>query len=358
MGLGLSCKYLTLLLAAACAACLVSGTETDARSWYVLPDSTGDAPTIPAGLDSASYGDTVLVAPGIYQTFDDPETKIYAKDGVWLLSEGGPDVTVIEMCGATGITFFTCEGARASGFWIRPGSGGGCEPPPLLARGISCYECTDVIVEHCIIEGVDHGIYVRGASSEWWKPVFRNNVIRDCYMGIYCWDIHDPGRPFFQGNTITECAFGAEILDSAPNLDGNEITHNAWGLSYGGHCGGNCTRNVIAYNEDGGVWVYSDPPLASPDFNGTWLPEEANDFYGNGGYDIRYMYDPEQGQGLVMAIYNWWGSDCPNFASRIYGSNVVYSPWLDSTHTVAITEADCQGATEPTTWGSIKAMFR
>lgn len=42
--------------------CLVS--NTDAETWYVKVDGTGDAPTIQAVLDSCMNGDTVLLANG------------------------------------------------------------------------------------------------------------------------------------------------------------------------------------------------------------------------------------------------------------------------------------------------------
>jgi hypothetical protein len=58
-----------------------------------------------------------------------------------------------------------------------------------------------------------------------------------------------------------------------------------------------------------------------------------------------------------MAIYNYWGSDCPDFAAKIHG-RVDYTPWMDSTHTQVFDEDDCPPSTEPCTWSSIKAMYR
>ena len=42
-------------------------TPVAAGTWYILPDGTGDAPTIQAGLDACAEGDMILVeqhAPG------------------------------------------------------------------------------------------------------------------------------------------------------------------------------------------------------------------------------------------------------------------------------------------------------
>jgi hypothetical protein len=320
------------------------------RAWLVPSECS----TIHAGLDSTSYGDTVLVAPGTYWTSDTLDTWVHLRAGVTLMSEEGPEVTIIEVCnGMLGIAAMRCEGARASGFTIRFGTGPNCGLPPAPTSGVHIYECTNLVVEDCIIHGFDYGLDVSGASSEWWKPVFRNNIIYNCTDGIHCVNVRAAGRPFFEDNTITECNFGAWINDSGPNFVGNRICSNTHdGMSYGGWSSGNCKANVIADNGGHGVSIWSDPP---PSFNGGLEMSMANDFYGNGGYDIEYNHDPDA-WGLTAKI-NYWGSDCPDFSLKVKG-RVFYSPWVDSTHTVRLDEEDCPGATEPSTWGSIKAMFR
>jgi len=324
-----------------------------ARTWYV----PSQCPTIHAGLDSASYGDTVLVAPGTYLTTDDSSTWIRLKPGVSLVSEEGAEVTIIELCNAgIAVMFEECEEASISGFTIRFGSGPGCEYPPSPPIGVKSYNCTDIIVENCVIENLCYGIYAKGVSHEWWKPIFRNNIIRNCAYGIACGEIYDPGRPLFQDNIIRDCNSGVWVYNSSPLFEGNQIVHNdEHGMEYWEYCGGGCIRNTIAHNAHGGVYIYADPPLASPSFNGSWLPQDANDFYGNGNFDIWYDHSP--GRACVMALYNYWGTNCPDFESKLHGE-IYYSPWVDSTHTVILNEDDCPGATNSTTWGTIKAMFR
>ena len=58
------------LLLAALVFVLVSATSPSARTWHILPDGSGDAPTIQAAFDSAAVGDTVLVACGVYHESD------------------------------------------------------------------------------------------------------------------------------------------------------------------------------------------------------------------------------------------------------------------------------------------------
>jgi hypothetical protein len=321
------------------------------RTWRV----PSECPTLKAGCDSASYGDTVLVEPGIYPRNTDPETWWLLKPGLAMVSEAGPEVTIIEICEITVGVGIVDEGVRFSGFTVRYGSGPDCEVPPTERLGICCTS-TDAVVEDCIIEHFDSGISMDEASLSWYKPLFRNNVIHNCGYGISLRGLLDPGRPYIEGNVITECHTGVHVIDSSPMLADNIITdHRCDGLYYGGHCGGNCERNVIANNASAGVFIFAaDPPLAVPDFNGGLVPADANDFYGNGTYDIDYPYSDRGG---VMAKWNWWGSDCPDFAGKVRGL-VYYEPWTDSTHTQRLDEDACNDATGASTWSQIKALFR
>ncbi len=78
---------------------IVPTMDAHGRTWHVLADGTGDAPTIQAAVDSAQAGDEVLVGPGRYgwRGQGASGTHMVTVDvPIWLHSESGEDLTIID----------------------------------------------------------------------------------------------------------------------------------------------------------------------------------------------------------------------------------------------------------------------
>jgi len=94
--------------------CILSACPAVCRTWHVNPDGSGDAPTIQAAIDSASGGDIILLANGVFAGPGNRDVEVN-KPALTIASESGnPELTVID-----------CEGSASDphrGF-IGPGSG-------------------------------------------------------------------------------------------------------------------------------------------------------------------------------------------------------------------------------------------
>ncbi|MFH1680201.1 MAG: T9SS type A sorting domain-containing protein [Candidatus Eisenbacteria bacterium] len=114
-------------------ALLLAASSLLARTWHILADGSGDAPTIQAGIDSAAGSDTVLVHHGTYTGLGNKDLDFHGKNLV-VRSQNGPEVTIID-CEGSGRGFDLETGAAANryeipvveGFTVRNGSaeGGG-----------------------------------------------------------------------------------------------------------------------------------------------------------------------------------------------------------------------------------------
>jgi hypothetical protein len=127
------------------AAVLLAADSPLARTWHILPDGTGDAPTIQAGIDSASNADTVFVHDG---TYTGPGNKNVDFQGKRLVvrSASGPEATVID-CAGSGRGFYVhgaSGGTRIDGFTIRNGY-------TTYGGGIRVSDCSTHI-RNCIFE--------------------------------------------------------------------------------------------------------------------------------------------------------------------------------------------------------------
>ena len=276
-----------LWVAVLAVACAVS-----AHTWYIAQDGTGDAPTIGAGIDSASTGDTVLVACGTYYE------ALGVKEGVTLLSEdGNADCVTIDGqytyrglgCGPcdslTVIKGFTI--ARAVDYNLPSGSGG----------GLLCVRSDSLVIENCafVSNGAEWG---GGVSLEYCSPTFINCTFADngyASQGGALWlGVSSPvlENCTFVGNSAL---YGGAVcceMQSAP-LFKNCIFYRNHGHYFGGgiYCNQFATptleNTVIAYSEArAAIWCedeWSAPTLT------------CCDIYGNTGGDWTECIAEQQG---------------------------------------------------------------
>jgi hypothetical protein len=174
----------------------------------------GDAATIQSGINAASNGDAVRVAPGTYV-----ENINFNGKAIEVIGTGGPQVTTING-GAAGpvVTFSSGEPAQTmlSGFTITGGTN--------TSR-----------------DGFGGGIVIEGASPTILGNVITGNVACNGGGGILA-----AGSPVIQSNTITNnsqqsgCDGGAGgggvLIDGsgAPMLISNVISNNSWLSGNGG----------------------------------------------------------------------------------------------------------------------------
>ena len=153
-----------------------------------------DQPTIQAGIDEAMGGDTVLVADGTYTGPGNRDIDFGGK-GVYLKSENGADVTIIDCQGTKverhrGFHFHSGEDTTAvvDGFTIQGGYGRFDGPfGEIVGGGIKCDSSSSPMIINNTISGntasADIIIGFPGGGG-----------------GIYC---HENSNPIISANTIS-----------------------------------------------------------------------------------------------------------------------------------------------------------
>ena len=183
---------------------LLSGGKAESTTWLILPDGSGDAPTIQAGLDASAPHDTVLVACGTYY-----EHELILKSGVCLRSENGdPKCARIDAGGLgralvaadvslTKVEGFTIEGGQGLPGALNGGGGLRCEGSQLtisncvftqntspFGGGIGCYS-SSLSLQDCRFENnsaaaaawaAGGGIFCKESSPVLQDCVFTHNT--------------------------------------------------------------------------------------------------------------------------------------------------------------------------------------
>ena len=197
------------------------------RTWRVLADGTGDAPTIQAAIELAKDGDLVLVEPGTYY-----ENINLRGKAIHLKGDAGPEVTILDgmyadssvvMCDSGETNRTIIEGltiTHGKGTVVTPGGG-------RFGAGILC----------------------RGGA-----PVIRGNIIRANRAES------PPGYIWSWGGGVWGYSSTDIIILEDNVIADNFATSNAGGLSLG-EC--QVRRNIIRGNTTGkgdGGGLYIDGP--------------------------------------------------------------------------------------------------
>jgi parallel beta-helix repeat protein len=204
----------------------------------------GDAPTIQAGINAASNGDMVLVAPGMYR-----EIINFSGKAITVTSSGGASVTIIDGGQQGTVVTFDSNETNASvlnGFTIQNGNAGG---PLQEGGGIDCAGTAPTITNNVIQNNVA-GSAGGGVGVGFGSPIIQNNVIRN----------NSTTNGLGGGGVSIRGASEAQII-------GNVILNNS-GNSYGGGIqlwaagGAIIENNVISGNtgssNGGGISMYND----------------------------------------------------------------------------------------------------
>lgn len=198
-----------------------------------------DQPTIQAGINAASNGDTVLVAPGTYYENIDFKGK-----AITVTSSAGPATTIIDGGGISSTVLFKTSELRTSvlsGFTIQ--GGGPHQNVPDYGSGINIQLAAPTILNNIVSNNGCHGIEVTSSA-----PLIQNNTIS--------------GTTSNNGNY---CSFnGSGILLIGNPLNGGAI-QSIWSL----HTiviGNAIEQNLHAISYDGGgimIWADEGPVIES-----------------------------------------------------------------------------------------------
>jgi hypothetical protein len=288
----------------------------------------GDYPSIQAALVNATTNDTILVAPGnYYEHITWPNTQ-----GVKLLSEHGPDTTVIDAAGSLRcitINVSVDSSTVISGFTIRNGS-------MTDGGGISCIGASPCITDNIISNNSSgSGIWIDSGDPLIYDNIISHNTGADG-GGIYCRMFSNPrisSNLIEYNSAISTYGSGGGIctIDAQPIIEGNTIRHNTaetgGGIytfkTYAQIRYNTITSNAAQYGD--GIRFYQSDAIVN-----------YNDIYGNGyGVSSGFL------AGQINTKNNWWGdasgpyhSTNPGGLGDTVSDYLDFTPWLTKPHGV------------------------
>jgi hypothetical protein len=291
--------------------------SADSRTWHVLTDGTGDAPTLQAAIDSAQAGDTVIVGSGIHGV--EHMLLCSSKSNLAILGEEPEGSATIS--GTTDDSLFEVE--WSSNIIIKRLVFSNC-PLSLDWTFLS-------LLEYNIFCNLSPILVIAGGSNE-----IRNNKINSCGTGIFCADytdvsIHHNLIVYNTGTSAPGDGCGILLDAGSYSIFCNIIVNNNWGIR----------SNAMSMNIN------------------------CNNVWGNQikDYDLEFLPDPTGTNGNISADPQFCGVS-PELSGNFYLQSD--SPCAPGNHPngfecglIGRYPVGC-GATssERSSWGSIKAMFK
>ncbi|UCC44876.1 MAG: thrombospondin type 3 repeat-containing protein [Candidatus Zixiibacteriota bacterium] len=293
----------------------------------------GGSATIQAGIDGASDGDTVLVAPGTYTENID----FHGKNCI-VKSSHGRDTTLIEPAISTipVVVFENSEDSTAilEGFSIRNTS---------AACGI-IIDGASPIVQHCDISGCTSPVDGAGISCKTSAAKIRHNRIHDNHAGS-----GKTGGGIYVGTTLpVQVTFNEVFSNTATHgpgigaINSSENVHIAYNLIYDNHGTGSAAglylhltnstilNNTVTGNTQG-IYIWGEVGSGDTIYNNIVVNNDScgispsnatigyNDVWGNTTYD-----DP--GPGGISADPRFYDPDNHDY------SLLASSPCIDAGH--------------------------
>lgn len=241
-------------------------------AWSTVINVPGDYPTIQQGINAASYGDTVLVAPGTYYE------NVQMAEGVSLIGSGMEN-TIID--------------------------GGGLNDV-IKALGISSYLIEKFTVQNSNQGGSSPGnigIFMNPSSSHGIKTV-RYCWIRNNGHGVEIWN--DFGGTAYVENNIIESSIydGFDPYLGTVYLTNNVIVGNGRD-GYHDWSGGGAVyikNNIIAENGRYGIFRHRDTPVFIS-YNDVWNNAQGAYYEGYSGPATPFTPNPGTGEIAVDPLF-------------------------------------------------------
>jgi len=205
------------------------------RTWYVKADGTGDALTIQSGVDMAAAGDTVLVAPGVYDdtTHVDIDgqaraVNVYIAKDIRLASSEGAGTVTVDGTKSDYAVVVVGGGSQTavSGFDIvLTGFSFGCvqlqqevvRGAVFGTTGIRCLSTTCEVSANTIADA-DYGVVLIGSNA----------TVTDSRFSSVSYGVRSEGVsvPSVSNNLFENCGVGVSSFESSPRIEGNTMTRD------------------------------------------------------------------------------------------------------------------------------------